>query len=125
MELYSLVASLFRICTNNYIIFELFVLTAHDRPEQVTLSIIVKTRRKSRVIYRSHFLYTAAPEHYIAELLVQSVSGTPQLDALLSFVPPMKTKADLNAFDDKLTATFSAIALPRDWTLVGYRNLKS
>ena len=86
---------------------------------------IVDSKKKSRVIYRSHFLYTAAPEHYIAELLVQSVSGTPQLDALLSFVPPLKTKTDLAAFDDKLTVTFSAIALPRDWTLVGYRNLKS
>ena len=86
---------------------------------------IVDNKKKSRVIYRSHFLYTAAPEHYIAELLVQSVSGTPQLDALLSFVPPLKTKADLAAFDDKLTVTFSAIAIPRDWTLVGYRNLKS
>lgn len=77
------------------------------------------------MIYRSHFVYAAAPEHYIAELLVQSVSGTPQLDALLSFVPPLKTKADLAAFDNKLTVMFSAIALPRDWTLVGYKNLKS
>lgn len=98
-----------------------FSVTAHHKPEQVTLSVIIK----SRVIYRSYFLYTAAPEHYIAELLVQSVSGTPQLDALLSFVPSLKTSADLAAFDSKLTSTFSAIALPRDWTLVGYKNLKS
>lgn len=91
----------------------------------MTLSIIINSGEISRVIYRSHFIYTAAPEHYIAELLVQSVSGTPQLDALLSFVPPLKTKADLAAFDSKLTLTFSAIALPRDWTLVGYSNRKS
>jgi len=101
------------------------LLTAHHKPEQVTLSVIINSREKSRVIYRSHFIYAAAPEHYIAELLVQSVSGTPQLDALLSFVPPLKTKADLTAFDNKLTVTFSAIALPRDWTLIGYKNLKS
>jgi len=77
------------------------------------------------VIYRRQFIYTAAPQHFIAELLVQSVSGTPQLDALMSFVPPLNNKGELASFDDKLTASFSSIALPRDWTLMGYENLKS
>jgi len=104
-----------------YFIYSLLI--AHHKPEQITLSVI-DGKDTSRVIYRSQFIYTAAPQHYIAELLVQSVSGTPQLDALMSFVPPLNNKAEIAAFDAKLTASFSSIALPRDWTLVGY-DLKS